>query len=106
MSNQNYFKKSYCYNARRYSRPWAAEVVLDGIKLNLFFISGSFAGEHQGGNGEGELVIKLEANKVYAYGQKDCRGGNTESNYFATNENLEITNFKNSAEARSHLMTV
>ena len=57
------------YNDRRYGSPWAADVVLDGIKLGFMFIRGAYAGDWRGG----DLTFEIEPGCVYAYGQKDNR---------------------------------
>lgn len=73
--------KTYeCFNERRYSNPWVAAVGEDG-KINFKRKIGGYTGAY--GKGEaGELYITEPVeNAVYAYGQKDYRGNNTEYRY-------------------------
>lgn len=73
--------KTYeCFNERRYSNPWVAIVGEDG-KINFKRKIGGYTGAY--GKGEaGELYITEPVeNAVYAYGQKDYRGSNTEYRY-------------------------
>lgn len=73
--------KTYeCFNERRYSNPWVAVVGEDG-KINFKRKIGGYTGAY--GKGEaGELYITEPVeNAVYAYGQKDYRGNNTEYRY-------------------------
>ena len=73
--------KTYeCFNQRRYSNPWVAIVGEDG-KINFNWKIGGYTGAY--GKGEaGELYITEPVeNAVYAYGQKDYRGNNTEYRY-------------------------
>lgn len=73
--------KTYeCFNERRYSNPWVAVVGDDG-KINFKQKIGGYTGAY--GKGEaGELYITEPVESaVYAYGQKDYRGKNTEYRY-------------------------
>ena len=67
------------FNFRRYSQPWVA-IMKDG-EYDFTVKVGGYTGQY--GKGEaGDLYIKdpIEG-AIYAYGQKDNRGGNTEINY-------------------------
>ena len=80
------------YNARRYGRPWVANVALDGVGLRLKF-NGAWHGQikDNGGNGTGgTLVIEAESGDVIAHGQKDNRGGNTTVIYAVVEDNGAI----------------
>ena len=68
------------FNARRYSKPWAA-TMKDG-KYN-FSNPGYYTGNINRGDGEaGDIIITNPAeDTIYAYGQKDNRGGNTQIHY-------------------------
>lgn len=73
--------KTYeCFNQRRYSNPWVA-IVGEDAKINFAKKVGGYTGAY--GKGEaGELYITEPVeNAVYAYGQKDYRGSNTELAY-------------------------
>lgn len=73
--------KTYeCFNQRRYSNPWVA-IVGEDAKINFSKKVGGYTGAY--GKGEaGELyIIEPVENAVYAYGQKDYRGSNTELAY-------------------------
>ena len=52
----------------------------------------------------GDLTFEIEPGCVYAYGQKDNRGGNTQVNYIAVDSEGNVTQLKNSAEARKILL--
>ena len=61
------------YNERRYSAPWIAT-----IKDGMYDFSDK-VGYYTGNKGdEGDIVVtEPRQNVIYAYGQKDYRGGNT-----------------------------
>ena len=69
------------YNSRRYSRPWVATVV--NGKYDFATRVGYYTGnDHKGTGDAGDLiVIAPETDTIYAYGQKDHRGGNTQIGY-------------------------
>ena len=95
----------YNYNARRYSRPWAAVVKLKGDKLDYDFAAGQFLGEHARGNGTGDLIVACNNGDVIAHGQKDGRGGNTHHTIEIVNNDgrrEEVTRL----EALKYLMSV
>ena len=68
------------FNQRRYSDPWVAKVKPDG-KPDFSVRCGGYTGRYRSGE-EGDLYVTdpIEG-AVYAYGQKDYRGNNTELNY-------------------------
>jgi len=65
------------YNERRYSTPWVA-TIKDG-KYDF----ANKVGYYTGNNGdEGDIVVTdPQQNVIYAYGQKDYRGGNTSKDF-------------------------
>lgn len=65
------------YNRRRYSRPWVCQI--NNGKYDFSKEVGRFTGED---GDEGDLVVfEPVAGQVYAFGQKDYRGGNTEKSF-------------------------
>ena len=65
------------YNHRRYSRPWVCEI--NNGKYDFSKKVGCFTAED---GDEGDLVVfEPVAGQVYAFGQKDYRGGNTEKSF-------------------------
>ena len=91
------------YNFRRYGKPWAAQVKLKGVKVVLIFLDGSYAGNADGGS----VVIPLEKNSVFAYGQKDNRKpSNSETYYFAIDAEGEEKELENQSEARDFLINL
>lgn len=65
------------YNRRRYSRPWVCQI--NNGKYDFSKEVGCFTGED---GDEGDLVVfEPVAGQVYAFGQKDYRGGNTEKSF-------------------------
>lgn len=73
------------YNARRYSRPWAAKIRWINGKV-VYDFCGQFVGTHQGGNGKGEVLIEADPGEIVAVGQKDYRGGNTDQDWYLVTE--------------------
>ena len=65
------------YNSRRYSKPWVA--VIENGKYDFSKKPGYYTGNDYKGTGEeGDIIIPApDKNMIYAYGQKDQRGGNT-----------------------------
>lgn len=68
------------FNFRRYSNPWVARVDATG-RIIFKPAVGGYTGRY--GSGEaGDLYIYAPVEgQVYAYGQKDYRGGNTTKEY-------------------------
>ena len=65
------------YNRRRYSRPWVCQI--NNGKYDFSKEVGCFTGED---GDDGDLVVfEPVAGQVYAFGQKDYRGGNTEKSF-------------------------
>lgn len=88
------------YNFRRYSKPWAAKVSKD---RKYDFSVGVYSGF--GGAGGELCIINPVEGQVYAYGQKDNRGGNTARQYivykdgeFIEIDNKELSHYLNSME--------
>lgn len=68
-------KRFSSYNFRRYSTPWVATIKAG--KYDFSSRPGYYTGNGRTGE-EGDLmVIDPEVGVIYAYGQKDYRGGNT-----------------------------
>jgi hypothetical protein len=65
------------YNARRYSRPWIARVTAWPIGGKPAVEWGRYLGDDSGG----ECEITARAGDLVRYGQKDTRGGKTDSNW-------------------------
>jgi hypothetical protein len=98
----DYYRVEYeVYNHRRYSRPWTAQVSLDGLSLSMEFIPGAFSGDYTGG--EGVLLIPLQPNTILAYGQKDNRGNKTKIVYLFCDSELAVQEITKS-EARDYLL--
>lgn len=77
MNGKNFIVATYgSYNPRRYSRPWVCEISETGQYLFDKKI-GIFDGKDDGGGGDLVIYEPVEG-QVYAYGQKDYRGNNTE----------------------------
>lgn len=75
----NHIIKHYdAYNERRYSTPWAAPCDSTG-RPNFKGRVGHFTGGH--GEGGDLFVEDPREGSVWAYGQKDYRGGHTEKSY-------------------------
>ena len=67
------------FNQRRYGNPWVAEVINGRVSFDRKV--GGYTGRYGAGEA-GELYIDNPVDgKIYAYGQKDYRGGNSEINY-------------------------
>lgn len=73
-------KKYDNFNFRRYGNPWVASLNKNG-KIDFSHKVGGYTGAYNKGEA-GELYITdpIEGG-VYAYGQKDYRGNNTEFSY-------------------------
>lgn len=68
------------YNPRRYGDPWVAKVGKDTY-IDFSERVGGYTGRHHKGD-PGNLYITYPVDgQVYAYGQKDYRGCNSEVNY-------------------------
>jgi hypothetical protein len=72
--------KSYeAYNERRYGARWVALVNPQTAKIDFSQRVGAYSG---GKGGAGDLyVYNPQEGRVYAYGQKDYRGNQTEVKY-------------------------
>lgn len=82
------------YNERRYGRPWIAKVTFDNSGKGTFEW-----GTWVGRMGEaGTLVIDAAEGEIVAQGQKDNRGGSTESSYYQV-RNGELVKLASKAEA-------
>ena len=94
------------FNQRRYSDPWVARVKQDG-KLDFSSRCGGYTGRYRSGE-EGDLYVTDPVEgAVYAYGQKDYRGNNTEMAYaqfsggeFRTVEKRDLVRVLNDAEKK------
>ena len=65
------------YNKRRYSRPWVCK-----INTGKYDFSKKIGCYTAADGEEGDLVVFAPVvGQVYAYGQKDYRGGNTEKSF-------------------------
>ena len=71
------------FNSRRYSKPWVATI--SNGKYDFRGNVGYYTGNAYKGNGEaGDIIVNNpQEGIIYAYGQKDNRGGNTHI-YYAT----------------------
>lgn len=69
------------YNARRYGKPWIAQV--DFSTPKAIYNWGIWIGQIDRGNGSaGTLVIDVSEGDIVARGQKDNRGNNGETQYY------------------------
>lgn len=76
-------KTYYSYNQRRYSLPWVCKV--ENGNYNFEIKVGMYTANH---GDEGNLIVFTPViGQVYAYGQKDYRGGKTEKNFIVWNGN-------------------
>lgn len=66
------------YNHRRYSLPWVCEI--HEAKYDFKKRVGVYTGEQPGDAGD-LVVFDPVVGQVYAYGQKDYRGNNTEKKF-------------------------
>ena len=65
------------FNQRRYSSPWVCTMTPDG-KHDFSVRCGTYTGDGRKGEGGDLVVFDPVEGQVYAYGQKDYRGNNTE----------------------------
>lgn len=65
------------FNQRRYSDPWVA-IVDDHCRPDFSRRVGLYTGGHRTGEAGDLMLLDPEDGAVYAWGQKDYRGGNTE----------------------------
>lgn len=73
--------KSYeSFNERRYGNPWVAKVNSEG-KINFSVRIGGYTGGYGKGEAGQLYVTNPEENAIYAFGQKDYRGRNSEYEY-------------------------
>lgn len=72
-------KEYDCFNQRRFSNPWVAEMV-DG-KISFDKKVGEYTGGYMTGEAGSLVVYAPEEGKVYAYGQKDNRGNKGDRGY-------------------------
>ncbi len=81
-----------CFNQRRYGNPWIAIVGKDA-KIDFSQKVGGYTGAYNKGEAGQLYVVSPIENQVYAYGQKDYRGNNTEFDYvqYVNGEFLPIT---------------
>jgi hypothetical protein len=74
--------KSYSeFNFRRYSNPWTAKVNPATGKIDFSSKVGSYTGGYNKGEAGQLYIYNPVEGAVYAYGQKDYRGNNSETNY-------------------------
>jgi hypothetical protein len=69
------------YNFRRYSTPWVAIVDANTAKIDFSKKIGGYTGGYNTGEAGELYIIAPQEGAVYAYGQKDNRGNNTETTY-------------------------
>jgi hypothetical protein len=69
------------FNKRRYSDPWIAVVSPKTGKIDFSKRVGGYTGGYHTGEAGDLYVTEPTINTVYAYGQKDHRGGNTKIRY-------------------------
>ena len=69
------------FNSRRYSKPWVATI--KNGEYNFDSKPGYYTGNISRGTGEaGDLIVTdPKEDIIYAFGQKDGRGGNTRIKY-------------------------
>lgn len=89
------------FNERRYGQPWVAIVDQSSKTIDFMKKVGGYTGKY--GRGEaGELVVfDPEEGAIYAYGQKDYRGNNTD-NGFAKVVDGEFIYFSSKIDALKH----
>ena len=82
------------FNFRRYSNPWVCE--FNNGKYDFAKKVGGYTGRYGAGEAGALYVTEPKENQVYAYGQKDNRGGHTERNFviYQNGEFIEIDNIK------------
>lgn len=81
------------FNHRRYGNPWIAKLNPKTLKPDFSEKVGGYTGGYNKGE-EGDLYLFApEENAIYAYGQRDYRGGNTEMAYllYKNGEFEEVT---------------
>jgi len=84
------------YNARRYSRPWAAHITSFTGGPELDFIPRAYNGSDAGG----ELVITAEPGEIIKYGHKDSRGNGTINTFARVEPDGTLTDIDTPAKAR------
>lgn len=73
--------KSYeSFNERRYGNPWIAKVNSEG-KIDFSVRIGGYTGKYGKGEAGQLYVTDPKENTIYAFGQKDYRGNNSEHEY-------------------------
>lgn len=85
-------KEYESFNHRRYGNPWIAEVIPGTIKPDFSHKVGGYTGAYGKGEAGKLFVTNPVEDKVYIYGQKDYRGGNTERGYvrYENGEFIEV----------------
>ena len=68
------------YNKRRYSTPWVCEI-REGGKYDFEKNVGIYTGNGREGEAGDLVVFEPIEGQVYAFGQKDYRGNNTEKRF-------------------------
>lgn len=66
------------YNQRRYSKPWVG-TIKDG-KYDFSNV-GYYTGNHEKGEGGDIILTDISEDVIYAWGQKDYRGKNSQIKY-------------------------
>jgi hypothetical protein len=69
------------FNFRRYSNPWVAIVNPSTAKIDFSAKVGGYTGGYNKGEAGSLYTTNPQDGAVYAYGQKDYRGNNTEVSY-------------------------
>lgn len=68
------------FNPRRYGTPWVCQITLQG-QFDFDHRIGDYTGDGRKGEAGDLVVFEPVKSQVYAYGQKDYRGKNTERNF-------------------------
>lgn len=99
---RNFKKVEYeAYNGRRYGRPWAAQLILNGLETDYRFIQDAFAGNQNGGT----LLFETIPGCAYTYGQKDFNDKRNEIAYFGIDRAGKELLFASEGAAREFLLS-